>query len=341
MRTFRDGTPRKATRSVVQFAEASSGEQRAARTYRRALRWFSSCPPPDDGTPQRMQLVSTARVAGVGDQSALLVLRSRTDRTTYVVGVARSGLFTTITSLSTQASPARASRDGVARMLATAVGRLCALSDGGACAEPRPTVADRAPYKTGKVPWMISEIDLPPLAVDQGPWIGTPAADVTGDRIDAGAIGCDTARLFGEFRGQGIERNQFRTFVFDDANLPPQVGLTQTVGSLPRPAAGTFVQRFRDQVAACPDLDASAGTEVVELARTDRGTTALSAWHLTTALSGDRAVEYDVAVVRRGSSVGLLVYVAADKARIAGPDFVALARRALDRLGEMEPYGQG
>ncbi|MCY1310013.1 hypothetical protein D9M70_601640 [compost metagenome] len=120
--------------------------------------------------------------------------------------------------------------------------------------------------------------------------------------------------------------------MLSDAKLPPEVGLTQTVGTLPAGAGKAFVQRFREQMAACPDLDATAGTEVEELAHDGE---ALSAWHLSTALPGDRTVEYDVAVLRRGTSVSVLVYVAAPRARMANPDFVALARRSVERLAVM------
>ncbi|MBM0124658.1 hypothetical protein [Pimelobacter simplex] len=340
VRTFRDATRPQAPRNVVQVAEASSSEQRAERTYRHARRWFATCPSPDEDTTAvpRTQLVSTADLPGVGDQATLFVLRSRGDATTYVVGVARTGLFTTVTSLSTTLPPARANRAGVARLLATAVGRICALPDAGACAIPDPTPSPRAPFPAGETPSMLSEIDLPPITPDPGPWVGTPAAELTEDRIDAGAIGCDTVHLYDRFRNRAIQGNQFRTFVFSGAKLPPQVGLTQTVGALPAGAAGAFVTRFREQMTACPDLDATAGTEVQELLALGKGPQALSAWHLSTALPGDRSVEYDVAVLRQGSAVSVLAYVAAPKAAMANEDFVALAQRALERLGRTAPY---
>ncbi|HWJ08954.1 MAG TPA: hypothetical protein VNS46_06225 [Nocardioides sp.] len=339
VRTFRTSGA-KQVRGVVQFAEASLSEKHAVRTYRRALSWFTGCPTPDDDSSAvpRIQLVSTADLPGVGDQASLVVLRSRANRVVYVVGVARTGLFTTTTSVSGRVPAAKADRKGVARLVATAVGRLCQLDDGGGCATARPTVTDRASYPVGKVPWMLSEVDLPPLNVDQGPWVGTPPATLAEDRIDSGAIGCDTVHLFGAFRDQKVRANRFRTFVLGAAGLPPEVGLTQTVGALPASSARAFVQRFRDQIAACPRSDATAGTEVDELAASGGSTSALSAWHLTTALPGDRTVEYDVAVVRRGTSLAVLVYVSAPKARIADEDFVALAYRSLDRLRSMAAY---
>ncbi len=340
VRTFRT-TSTKPPRTMVQFAEASMSEKHAVRTYRRALSWFTGCPTPDDDASAvpRIQLVSTADLPGVGDQASLMVLRSRADRVVYVVGLARSGQFTTTTSLASRIPAGKADRKDVARLLASAVDRLCPLADGGACADPKVKVADRASYPVGKVPWMLSEVDLPPLNADQGPWVGTPPAALAEDRIDSGAIGCDTVHLFGSFRDQKLQGNRFRTFVLSAADLPPEVGLTQTVGALPANAARAFVDRFREQMRACPQSDATAGTEVDELASSGTSASALSAWHLSTALPGDRTVEYDVAVVRRGTSIAVLAYVAAPKARIADDDFVALAYRALDRLRSMAAYG--
>lgn len=333
VRTFRSTGP-KADRTLVQFAEASLTEKHAERTYRRTLGWFTGCPTPADDASAvpRIQLVSTADVPGVGDEATLVVLRSRADRTVHVVGLARTGMLTTSAALSARIPVGAADRKRVARLLATSVGRLCTLEDGGACAGTTPKVTDRAPYAVGKVPWMLSEVDLPPLNVDQGPWVGTPAAALTKDRVDSGAVGCGTVHLFGAFRGQKVVDNRYRTFVLSAATLPPEVGLTQTVGTLPLASARAFVDRFRAQVAACPDTDATAGTEVDELASNGNAATALSAWHLKTALPGDKTVEYDVAVIRRGGALAVVVYVAAPKARIADEDFVALARRSLDRL---------
>lgn len=342
VRTFRNGADAKARPTFTQFAEASLDGERSLRTYVDTLRWFTACVPPrgDGAMPFRVQLVSTATLTGVGDQAVVLVLRSRADRTTHVVGVARTGMFTTVTAMGTDAAIGKVRRGGVARLLTDAVDRLCQLDGGGACSTDDPLVADRPAYPIGATPWLLSEVDLPPLSKDQGPWVGTPPAALTEDRVDSGAIGCETVHLFRSFRNRAIQGNQFRTFVLSEADLPPEVGLTQTVGALPGGAAAAFVARVREQMTACPDQDATAGTEVTELQTTGRGDKALSAWHLTTALPGDRSVEYDVAVVRNGTSVSLLVYVAAPRARIADGDFVALARRAQDRLRTMAPYGR-
>ncbi|MBS4753536.1 hypothetical protein KG112_12045 [Nocardioides sp. zg-ZUI104] len=344
-RTFRAGAANSGpTRTVTQFAEASLNERRASGTFRRTVRWFAGCPSPGDDPKAvpRIQLVSTASVSGIGDRAAVMVLRSRAeDATTYVIGVARTGLFTTTVSFATPVPPQSANRDGVVKLLAAAVSRMCALAGGGPCAEKKQVLSARDAFRTGEVPWLLSEVDLPPLSKERGRWVGTPVLDLTEDRADAGAIGCDTIHLFGSFRKQRIADNQYRAFVIDGAKLPTEFGITETVGSLPATSARAFVKRLREQIAACPDRDESAGTEVRELARSDAGPRSLSAWRLSTALPGDRTVEYDVAVVRRGGALALLVFVAAPRAQMAPSDFVALARRAGERLAEMPPYDAG
>ena len=340
VRTFRNGPAAGAQPTFTQFAEASLNAKRSLQTYVDTLRWFTACSPPrgEGAMPFRMQLLSTATATGVGNQAIVATLRSQATGRVHVVGVARTGLFTTTTAMSTDAPVASVRRKGVVRLLADAVNRLCELDGGGTCARPKPPLSERSAYPTGSTPWLISEVDLPPLNQDQGPWVGTPTTDLTADRLDAGAVGCTTVHLFRTFRKQAIQGNQFRTFVLSEAELPAQVGLTQIVGTLPGPAAKAFVTRFREQMAACPELDASAGTEVTELLQQGSGARTLSVWHLTTALPGRRSIESDVAVVRNGTALSVLVNVAVPRARIAGDDFVALARRAQDRLGTMAPY---
>ncbi len=59
-------------------------------TYRTTVAWYAGCASP------RVQLLSTHRVEGVGDEATLLVLRDWTEPvTTQVVGVARTGGLTT------------------------------------------------------------------------------------------------------------------------------------------------------------------------------------------------------------------------------------------------------
>lgn len=337
VRSFTDGGQGAAARRVLQFAEASITPERAERTFRRTVGWFSACTGPTGSASPRLQLVSTADVTGAGDRAVLLTLRSQVGTRTHQVAVARSGNYTVTVALTAPTTPAKLRAGSLTRLLAAALGPVCDLPGAGTCADPAPAVKTRAALPVGAVPWMLSEVDLPPLSRDQGPWVGTPAEDLTTRRADAGAIGCDTANLFRSYQGQTIRTNQFRTFVLSTArDLPPEVGLTQTVGALPEASARSFVRRLREQIDACPDRDTSAGTEVARLVRDTTDVGAVAAWRLRTALPGDRTVEYDVAVVRSGTSVSLLIYVSAPRARIADADFVALARRAQERLEQLK-----
>ncbi|TIC86814.1 hypothetical protein E8D34_11300 [Nocardioides sp. GY 10113] len=333
------------TRRFVQTAEASSNRRAAQRSFRTSVGWFAACTPPanqDRSQLPHTQLLSTADVPDLGDQAALLLLRDTGPETddpdrTVLAGVARTGKFVTVTSLRTEVAPGRADRQAIADLLSTAVNRLCDLADGGACAPASPPPVDRDPFPIGRTPALLSEIDLPPVGTGHGALVGTPAREVTGGRGEV-SVGCSTVLLRDEFRGAKVRRNLFRTFVFVDSDLPETAGLTQVVGSLPAARAAAFAELMRSQVEGCPDQEASAGTTVTRLATEDDGTGSLSAWRLVTELPGDRTVEYQLAAVRGRTALTQLLYVAAPDARMSDADFVALARRAQQRIGEMPAY---
>ncbi|MEQ6902839.1 hypothetical protein [Nocardioides sp. YIM 152588] len=327
-------------RKFVQTAEASATRKAARRSFREARTWFAACTPPANQARTRLphtRLISTADAPGLGDEAAVFLLSNTDPDDTVVAGVARSGKFVTVTTLRTEIPAARADRDGLAALLGTAVDRLCTLPDGGGCAPTAVRLEDRDAFPAGRSAALISEIDLPPVGRSHGPLVGTPARQVTGERGTVG-VGCSTVQLNGEFRGAKVRTNLYRTFVFVDGDLPTTAGLTQVVGTLPQAKATEFVTAMRSQVAACPDEDTGAGTEVTELARVDDGASSLSAWRLRTALPGDRSVEYDLAVVREGTALTQLLYVAAEDARMSDADFVAVARRAAERLPQMPKY---
>ena len=86
--------------------------------------------------------------------------------------------------------------------------------------------------------------------------------------------------------------------------------------------------------------NASIGTDVARLVNEHGKRTDLRAWRMTTELPGNRSVEYDVAIVRHGGALSQLIYVSAPAARMADPDFVGLARRALERLTQLPAYAK-
>ncbi|UMG93349.1 sigma-70 family RNA polymerase sigma factor [Nocardioides sp. TF02-7] len=126
VRNFRNGPPREATRRVTQLAEASRNDRRARAAYREVRDWVADCQTPG------VRLEATEAARRVGDDSALLVLHAQEPTTrTYVVALARTGLYTTAVALTTDVGPGRADRTGVATLLGEAVDRLCSLPDGG------------------------------------------------------------------------------------------------------------------------------------------------------------------------------------------------------------------
>ncbi|TYL51917.1 hypothetical protein FXB39_05750 [Nocardioides sp. BGMRC 2183] len=328
-------------RRFAQTAEASTNRRAAHRAYQRALGWFSACIPPDGTDVTKLphtQLLSTAESADLGDEAAVFLLQATEPTAAHLVGVARTGSFVTITSMDTDVPAARADRQGVTNLLGTAVNRLCDLADGGKCAPSAPRLDDVSPYPVPRSSALLSTIDLPPVGAEYGFLVGTAARQVTANRGQARVLGCNTVTLQRSYDGARVKHNVFRNFVFVEGDLPTTVGLTQVAGSLPPARAQGFVAQLRRQIAACPESDASAGTEVTELVREDDAGSSLTAWRMETALPGDNSVQYDVAVVRVGTAVAELIYVGADGAQMTDADFVALARRASERLDGMPRY---
>ncbi|WP_139978086.1 hypothetical protein [Nocardioides litoris] len=332
VRTF-DGLPRqggapKAT--VVQLSEASASERAAARAFQTTVGWFAGCATP------RVQLLGTRTPGGVADESVQLVLRSwAAPVTTYVVGVARTGSFTTTTSVALPGSDAPGTGPAAA-LLAAGVTGLCAEPGAGACAEAQPELVDRAPVPTGTRPALLSELDLPPVnGVDQ-PWVGTEPSRPT---TNAAATGCDRTTFASPFEGTRISRAFTRTFLVPEADLPQEFGVTETVGALPPRKAQALVQQVRDRMASCPDRDLS--TEVERVTEQGGEGSSLDAWRLEVRVTDERTVVFWMAVARVGTAVAQLGFVPAPDATLADGAFVALAERARARLAEMPPPATG
>jgi len=316
-----DDSPRA---KAVQMVEASGTPGAARRTYRTLVGWFAGCAEP------RVQLIATRSVERVGDQAIQMVLRSwRRPVTTYVVGAARSGLFTT-TTVHRLASVERPDAEASARMLAAAVDGLCALEDGGACGTDRPRLAFTTPVRTGVAPALLSEIDLPPVSKVNQPWAGTEPEAASRNMA---ATRCENAAFTGKFQGVRFTQAATRTFVVPDADLPHEFGLTETVAALPAEQAAAFVGQVRQRLAGCAQRD--LGTDVTPGKRFDSPDRSLSVWHLRTELSDDRSLSYSMAILRSGTSVGQLSFVEAPGVTMPEGAFDALAVRALDRLGEL------
>ena len=329
VRTFSGTAPKGgAPLTAGQAAEASVDEDAAERTYTTTLGWYAACASP------RVQLLSTYRVDGVGDEATLMVLRNWADPvTTQVVGVARTGaLTTTVVNTLTGITDPTEEPDlkPSAGLLANAVSGLCTLPDAGGCAAT-PKLKDSAPVPVGKRPALLVEADLPPVPTIDQPWAGTKP---TKAKENVAATRCDNT----EFTDPDFTDAYTRTFVIPNASqLPPEFGLSETVGALPRKKAQQFVSDIRTKLDTCPDDD--LGTSVEKLADEETGPRDLSVWRLTVDVSKDRSVRFLMAVLREGNAVAQLTFVPSEDISIGPEAFQTLAHRAQERLGQLATPG--
>jgi hypothetical protein len=117
--------------------------------------------------------------------------------------------------------------------------------------------------------------------------------------------------------------------------LPPEFGLSETVGALPTKQARVFISDIRDKLTACPDDD--LGTDVEKLAVEESGRRDLYVWRLTVEVSEDRSVRYLMAAIRDGGAVAQLTFVPSEDVSIGVDPFVTLAHRAQERLHQLAP----
>jgi hypothetical protein len=179
---------------------------------------------------------------------------------------------------------------------------------------------------TGTSPALLSEVDLPPVAKVAQPWVGTaPEAATT----NLAATRCDES----DFAAEGFSRGETRSFLIPDAGLPPEFGLTQTVGALPKAQAEAFVAGVRKRLTSCPDRDLA--TQVAKVHDQTDGDRELTVWRLTVEVSDERTVTYLMGILRNGTAVSQLTFVPADGVVMGGDPFVALAMRAQERLARL------
>jgi len=332
VRVFRIGEVGEAPRRLTEVVEASRTAERARKTYHRLRGWMADCLTPG------VRLVDTLSTPGIADASAMFVLYDQhPEPASYVIGVARTGLFTTAVALKTDVTPETADRPGLATLLGDAVDQICRLPRAGRCADATKPEAV-PPFAAGEVPALLSQVDLPFVGDPAKPWMGTPPQEITNARTDIDVLGCVHPVLVDEYDGDRFKTDLVRTFVKVDSDLPAEFGLTQAVATLPQKAAGALLDDYRDAINGCPDRNASAGTEVRVLRAYDEGDDSFTAWHLSTRLPDERTVEYSVAFVRSGSAVSQLVFVSAPGARMSDSQFVELTERALARLPQLPPY---
>jgi len=169
---------------------------------------------------------------------------------------------------------------------------------------------------------MLSEFDLPPVAGVQRPWAGTtPRRAVQ----NVAATTCDQS----SFHGHGWRHDATRSFLIPGAHLATAFGLTETVGRLPEARARTFVDGVRSRLASCSDRQMA--TQVQRLA----GNRDLTVWRVRTQVSDKTTVTFYMGVVRNGGAVAQVGFVPDRTHTLTTAQFVALVRRASERLDAM------
>jgi hypothetical protein len=239
------------------------------------------------------------------------------------VGVARSGSLVVTTLVRSASRPVTDA--SVATALAAAVNRLCGTPGAGECAG-RPRGRDIDPLAVGTPPGLLAVVDLPPVAIARGPWVGTEPEPA---RTNFAATRCDRTT----FQGKGIRRALTRTFLFPATPKADQLGLTQTAGLMKVPAAKKFVDVVRTRVRECGA--ANLGTTVTPLAETSSKSQDLQAWALSIELNDQQSFPFLMAIVRDGTAVSQVGFTPDKDMTMTRADFVALARRSLERLSNL------
>jgi hypothetical protein len=307
--------PKKPQLAAVQTMELSADAASAHQGFETAGSWFAACAVP------RMQLVSVRRVHGLGDEAQQFVLRAGgPPAAMFVVGAARTGRITTLT-LTRMSGAGRPGLTANLHLLVAAVDDLCSTTLGGHCsALPRATVVP-AP-RAGRLPMMLSEFDLPAAAGVQKPWVGTTPQQAI---HNVAATGCDNS----SFHGGAWKHAATRSFLVPDGHLAASFGITETVGRLPAARATRFVDGVRSELASCPHRE--LGTKVSGLASSPT----LSAWQVRTQVSKKQTVTFLMGVVRNGGAVAQVGFVPDGHHTMTAAEFVALVRRAGERLAAM------
>jgi hypothetical protein len=295
--------------------ELSADVHRARSGFKTAGSWFAAC------ELTRMQLLTVRSVTDLGDDAEQYVLRAWGGKAaTFVVGIARTGRITTVT-LTRTSGAARPDLTANLRFLVAAVDDLCPTTLGGHCSSMPKAKTVPAP-QAGRLPMMLSEFDLPPAAGVVKPWVGTTPKKAL---RNLAATGCDHST----FHGGAWKHAATRSFLVPDGQLAASFGITETVGRLPDTQATSFMAGVRAKLASCPDRE--LGTKVL---RISNGPT-MSAWRVRTQVSDKETVTFLMGVARSGGAVAQVGFVPDGRHSMTEAQFVALVRRAGERLSAM------
>jgi DNA-directed RNA polymerase specialized sigma24 family protein len=301
--------------AAVQTMEFSRDAAAATRAFDTTTGWFAEC------TMPQAQLLGVRKVNRLGDEAQQYALQAwHRPAMTFVLGVARTGRVTTV-ALTRTSGPDKPDLAGNLRLLVSAVDDVCPTSAGGPCSSLPKAVPMAAP-RAGRLPMMLSEFDLPPVAGVQRPWAGTtPRRAVQ----NVAATTCDES----SFHGPRWRHDATRSFLIPGAHLATAFGLTETVGRLPQARARAFVDGVRSKLASCSDRQMA--TKVQRLA----GGRDLAVWRVRTQVSDKTTVTFYMGVVRNGGTVAQVGFVPDRTHTMTTAQFVALVRRASERLDAM------
>ncbi len=304
--------------TAIELVEMSANPRAARAAFETALDWYAGCLDP------RAQLLSTHRVARVGDQATVLTLRTWNKTPAEIaVGLARTGRLTVVTLVRSTAEPVpvRAAATG----LAAAVNAACGKAGAGSCAGP-PKMRPTAPVAVGRPTGLLDPVDLPPVVGAVGPWVGTDAKRA---RVNFAATRCDNT----QFTGKDMKHALTRTFLFPAKKRVDTFGLTQTVATMGTPEAKAFVDEVRDRIRRCGG--ANLGTTVDTLVNRSGDQTELTVWDLGIEISDERTMQFWMAIMRDGKAVSQVGFTPAAGMTMQRDAFTAIAERALERLSDI------
>jgi hypothetical protein len=314
-RVFRDGSGGQ----VVQILQRSKSPAAARQAYTQMAGWLGQCDRPTT------QLVSTRTVGGVGDRAMLVGLRQWGKAPqTWSAGLARSGELVSATFTQTPAKAPAPSPSLQARLLAASINGSCTGPYGGHACAGAPRLHTAPPMPVPGSPAMLDVIDLPPISGVTVSWTGTDTQEVTSN---AAATNCDST----SFTGNGVSGATTRTFVMPDTGAPDVFGLTETVARVQ--GAPGFVDTIRSKLARCSD-DSLAST-VTRLDNQETADRDIAIWRVTSELNDKQKFTILMGVARVGDAVAQVGFVPGKGYTMASDDFVALVRRAGDRVGSL------
>ena len=306
--------------TATQTVELSTSDRAAKRAYNRTVGWYTGCR--DD----RVQLLTSLRLKGAGDDGRLLVLRSwKHPVTTYTIGLARTGSIVTsaVRKIRSEETPSLAP---MVSLMGTAVWSICDHPAAGTCST-RPASTPVAPPPGEDGHGLVQVVDLPPAPGVTKPWVAT---EPTRAKLNTAATRCDKA----DFYDKSIPYSTTRSFLVPEAGLPSAFGLTETLGRFrSAKAADTFVSTIRSRMNSCEDKDMAATVAT----RLQRSTSSedLDIWSVTTEISDAKKVTYLMAIGRRNDVVVQLGFVPVPGHAIGDTAFKALAERGLDRISNL------